>query len=94
MSRPLTHLSPRSPGDLKCHLKNKHPAHISLMDSFIRARTSKEGKAFPCPIADCPSGYLRKKDLSRHLNAKHRGALAVAPEQVCSDDDPSYSSEN
>lgn len=59
-------------GDLKVHVKAKHPERPEVANKIAAPKSSKEGKQFPCPYYGCPCGYLWKKDLLRHLkNAKH-----------------------
>jgi len=62
----------RFKGDLKVHLKKKHPEEaVTLGSSVSRARSSKDGKPYPCPVGNCPCGYVAMRDLHRHLRTKH-----------------------
>lgn len=58
-------------GDLKWHIKHKHPSHITLADLISKPRSSKLNKEFPCPSEDCVCGYQRRREWLRHLRQKH-----------------------
>lgn len=61
----------RYKGDLKTHVQNVHSDMPELPDIISPPKKSKEGKRFPCPIEECPSGFKSKRDLGRHLRHKH-----------------------
>jgi len=78
----------RRKGDLKVHVKKKHPDHIDLPDLISRPRSTKANKPFPCPIDGCPCGFLRYRGLQRHFRKKHP-AHAGAPTPTGSSGHPS-----
>jgi hypothetical protein len=56
---------------LKVHTLVKHGDHPEVARMVAPAKSSKVGKPFCCPYSDCPSGYVRRSDLVRHIEKKH-----------------------
>lgn len=71
MSKFLLNLSNSRRPDLKAHVLLKHPHLADMAHTFSPPLSTKEGKAYTCPVATCKSGYTRKADLRRHLAMKH-----------------------
>lgn len=61
----------RFKGDLKYHVKRKHPERMDLPSTISKPRSAKEGKAYPCPVASCSCGFKWARDLRRHIKTKH-----------------------
>lgn len=61
----------RRKGDLKVHVKKKHPSYVELPDQISKPRSSRLNKPFPCPVEDCPCGFMRQRGLQRHFRKKH-----------------------
>jgi hypothetical protein len=61
----------RQKGDLKVHVKTKHPEDPALESQISPPRSRKVGKPFPCPWEDCPCGFKWERDLKRHIRKKH-----------------------
>jgi hypothetical protein len=58
-------------GDLKLHVQIKHREFPDLPEAICLPRRTRVGKANLCPVDHCPSGFLRRSDLSRHFKKKH-----------------------
>jgi hypothetical protein len=58
-------------GDLKYHVKKKHPNLTELPGKISKSRTQVKDKPFCCTAPGCKSGYSRERDLKRHLKIKH-----------------------
>lgn len=71
-------------GDLKCHVKTKHPDSMHLLfatyPSLQRTRSSKKDKDWVCPIKVCPCGYSRLCDLKSHFVIHHLAELKNYPQ--------------
>jgi len=61
----------RFKGDLKYHVKRKHPERMDLPSTISKPRSAKEGKSYPCPVATCACGFKWARDLRRHIKTKH-----------------------
>jgi len=61
----------RFKGDLKYHVKRKHPERLDLPSTISKPRSAKEGKTYPCPVATCACGFKWARDLRRHIKTKH-----------------------
>lgn len=61
----------RFKGDLKYHVKRKHPERLDLPSTISKPRSAKEGKSYPCPVATCACGFKWARDLRRHIKTKH-----------------------
>jgi len=79
VSQPTARFECRVPGcfrsyryksDLKEHTIKKHSGVIEATQ-ISPARSTKDGKAHGCPLAWCPCGFQRLKDLKRHIRIKH-----------------------
>jgi Zinc finger, C2H2 type len=58
-------------GKLKAHyLKDHFEEHPEMILEFP-GKISKYGKAHPCPIEDCDSGFSQVCSLNRHLKTSH-----------------------
>jgi hypothetical protein len=55
--------------DMKKHVTEAHP--FELANLISEPRSTKIGKPFPCPFIECQCGYLRVKDMRRHVVTKH-----------------------
>jgi hypothetical protein len=55
--------------ELRVHTAKKHP---DVLIPSPNPRSTKVGKAFPCPVATCPSGFMTKADFRHHWREKHR----------------------
>ena len=61
----------KSHGDLNRHVRLQHlEIDLTATPGFV-VKSTKVGKNYKCPFAECPSGFLRKHDLIRHLMSKH-----------------------
>jgi len=58
-------------GDLKYHVKKKHPQRPDLPAKISKSRSQVKDKPFRCNVGTCKSGYSRERDLKRHLKLKH-----------------------
>lgn len=61
----------RFKGDLKYHVKRKHPERTDLPSTISKPRSAKDGKTYPCPVATCACGFKWARDLRRHIKTKH-----------------------
>jgi len=52
-------------------MKRKHPTHVTEALQVSRPRSDKTNKPFLCHLPQCPSGFKHKRDLLRHILAKH-----------------------
>ncbi len=64
----------RYKGDLKVHYRTKHGDNPPAELKREPKTPSNAGKAFPCIISTCASGYSYKRDLIRHFRQKHPDA--------------------
>lgn len=67
----ISTIPPSHKGDLKYHVKKKHPQMPDLASRISKSRSQVKDKPHCCTYPGCKSGYSRERDLKRHLKVKH-----------------------